>query len=158
MKQHRPEHSGQRAAARPVRGFTLIEVMITVAIVAILAAVALPAYRDYIIRGQLSDARHHMATLSARMEQYYQDNRRYMTTAGGTTCGITMPTATESPQFTITCTGATDQAYVVTAVGSGTTSGFTFTIDQTGTRATTAAPSGWGTNAGCWITRKGGVC
>jgi type IV pilus assembly protein PilE len=155
----RPARRDWRTAQRFVQGFTLIEVMITVAIIAILAAVALPSYRDYITRGRLSDARHQLATLAAQMEQYYQDNRRYMTAAAGTTCGVTMPTATASPYFTITCappSGGTDQTYVVQAQGSGSVTGFTFTINQTGTRVTSAAPTGWAASPACgWIVRKG---
>ena len=63
------------------RAFTLIEVMIVVAIVAILAAVALPSYRDYMLRGQLTDVTNEMSTLRANMERHFQDTRQY-TTAG----------------------------------------------------------------------------
>jgi type IV pilus assembly protein PilE len=145
-----------------MQGFTLIEVMIVVAIIAILSAVALPSYRDYIVRGTLSDGRNQLATVAARMEQWYQDNRFYSNTSAGTTCGVTMPTATESPDFTISCaigSGANaNQSYTLTATGTGPVSGFTYTINNTGTRATSAVPAGWTSNATCWITRKGGVC
>ena len=58
-------------------GFTLIELMIVIAVVAILAAVALPAYGDYLRRGQLPEAFTNLADLRVKMEQYYQDNRSY---------------------------------------------------------------------------------
>ncbi len=72
------------ARHRP-RGFTLIELMITVAIVAILAAIALPSYRDYILRGQVVDATNGLAGMRADMERFFQDNRTYATTGTFTT-------------------------------------------------------------------------
>ena len=59
------------------RGFTLIEVMITVAIVAILSSIALPAYFDYVRRGQLPEAFSNLSDYRVKLEQYYQDNRNY---------------------------------------------------------------------------------
>ncbi|MCH8856823.1 MAG: prepilin-type N-terminal cleavage/methylation domain-containing protein, partial [Proteobacteria bacterium] len=61
----RPAHSAS------AQGFTLIEVMITVAIVAILAAVALPQYRDYVTRSRLADASTGLSTVRAQMERYF---------------------------------------------------------------------------------------
>jgi type IV pilus assembly protein PilE len=144
-----------------VRGFTLIELMITVAIVAILVAVALPSYRDYILRGQLADARNVLSSGAARLEQFYQDNRNYGTAAGG--CGI-VPATGSSRYFTFSCAlngtaPTTDQAFTLTATGTGATAGFTFTIDQLRAQRTTGVPTGWGTAPqGCWITRKGETC
>ena len=68
----------QRAAA----GFTLIELMITVAIVAILASIAMPSYQAYVRRGQLADAFKSLADMRVKMEQYYQDNKFYGTDLG----------------------------------------------------------------------------
>ena len=57
------------------RGFTLIEVMIVVAILGILAAVAYPGYQDYILRSRITEAVNGMETLRTDMERFYQDNR-----------------------------------------------------------------------------------
>ncbi|MGE5649003.1 MAG: type IV pilin protein, partial [Bacillota bacterium] len=59
-------------------GFTLIELMVTVAVVAIIAAVAMPSYRDYVIRGKIPQATNNLSTLRAQLEQYYQDNQTYV--------------------------------------------------------------------------------
>ena len=55
------------------RGFTLIELMITVAIIAILAAVALPAYSTYVTRARITDAVKGLSEMRLKMEQYFQD-------------------------------------------------------------------------------------
>src|SRR6266581_1407504 len=71
---------------RDIKGFTLIEVMIVVAIVAVLAAIALPNYADYIKRGKIIEATSALSDLRTRYEQYFLDNRTY---AGG--CAVIKP-------------------------------------------------------------------
>ncbi|MEN3113150.1 type IV pilin protein [Uliginosibacterium paludis] len=140
------------------RGFTLIELMITVAIIAILASIALPAYSDYVTRSRLVDATNALSTLRAKMEQHYQDNRTYLTVGSYTTpCKASANTTAGS--FTISCTVAAT-SYTLTATGSATTSGFVYTIDQDGTQKTTGLPSGWGSapQTGCWVQRKAQTC
>ncbi|OOG50181.1 pilus assembly protein PilE [Rhodanobacter sp. C01] len=146
---------------KPAAGFTLIELMIVVAIVAILLAIALPSYTDYITRGKLTEAQNNLAAYRVSMEQYYQDNRNY----GGATCGVPAPTSTSLKYFAITCApvggGSTAQAYLATATGDAGTSvaGFTFTIDNSNNQQTTAEPAGWGSGTiNCWVIRKGGSC
>ena len=60
-----------------IRGFTLIELMITVAIVAILASLAYPSYTQYIVRSNRSSAVSFVMNLSSRQEQYNLDARSY---------------------------------------------------------------------------------
>jgi type IV pilus assembly protein PilE len=141
-------------------GFTLIEVMITVAIVAILGVVALPSYRDYITRGHLTDAVNGLATVRADMERHFQDNRSYATVGTFTTpCASTNAATRTFNLFTVSCSGTpTGTTYTLQAVGSGAAAGFTFTVNQADARATTAAPSGWNTSASCWLLRKGATC
>ena len=63
---------------RSATGFTLIEVMITVAIIAILAAVAIPSYTDYITRSKIQEATSSLLAMRTKMEQYFQDQRTYV--------------------------------------------------------------------------------
>jgi type IV pilus assembly protein PilE len=147
-------------ARRRHGGFTLIEVMITVAIVGILAAVALPSYREYIIRGQLTDATNGLSAIRANMERHFQDNRTYATSGTFVTpCAVADVTQRTFGLFVVSCPVApTIAGFTLQAVGSGSVAGFTFTINETDVRATTAALAGWNTCASKWLTRKGQVC
>ena len=140
-------------------GFTLIEVMITVAIIGILSMVALPSYRDYILRGQLTDASNALATVRAQMERHFQDNRSYATVGTFTTpCAAAAATRTFN-LFVVSCSGTpTATAFTLQAVGSGNVNGFTFTITEADVRATTAAPTGWNTCATGWMLKRGQAC
>lgn len=140
------------------RGFTLIEVMIVVVIIGILASIAVPAYQDYVRRGQIQDGTSTLAALRVRMEQFYQDNRTYAGNACSGACGIPCP-ATQF--FTYNCaTANAGQSFVLTANGVGPLAGFSYTIDQDGGRTSNiTAGGGWAaSSATCWIIRKGGQC
>lgn len=138
-------------------GFTLIELMITVAIVAILASIALPAYNDYVTRGRLTEAISNLADMRVKLEQHFQDNRTYV----GACAANTVAPLPTGQHFTFTCPTLTATTFTVQATGRAGTSiaGFTYTIDQANTRRTTATPTGWGTApVECWVVRKGGGC
>jgi type IV pilus assembly protein PilE len=138
-------------------GFTLIEVMITVAIVAILSAVALPAYTDYVRRGKLTEAYSQLLGLRTQAEQYFQDNRTFI--GFDSRCS-----ATPVKYFSYTCPGPTATTYTITATGVAAEGldGFVFTINETNTRATTitgaAATSGYASSATCWVRKKPSQC
>lgn len=136
-------------------GFSLIELMITLAIIGILAAVALPAYDSYVTRGRIPDATSYLAAQRVRMEQYYQDNRTYV---GFPLC--TTADTSSSPHFNFSCDGApTASTFTLQAVGKAAMAGFTFKVDQQNSKSSTVTGvSGWSGNAACWVTNKGGKC
>lgn len=140
----------------PSQGFTLIEVMITVVIIGILAAVALPQYKNYVTRGKIPDATSALAAKQVRLEQFYQDNRTYV---GAADCSS--DTAT-SQFFTFSCSASSASAYTLRAVGKDSMAGFTYTVNQSSTKTSTIvspASSSWiASSASCWITKTGGIC
>jgi len=135
-------------------GFSLVELMVVLAIAAIIAAFALPAYRDHALRSNLPEVSSSLQLGALRLEQYYQDHRSY---SNGTECGITLPS---SERFSFSCSVPKDgQSFVLTATGSGAMAGFAYTIDQQGQTRTTSLPNAWGTAPlECWVMRRGATC
>jgi len=146
-------------------GFTLIELMVTVAIIAILAGIAVPSYTSYIVRGKLTEAHSNLLAMRTKMELYFQDNRSYV---GACAPGTVAPLPPGTPPgtlkyFTISCPPAnlTATTYLVQADGFVGTDleGLTMTIDQANVRRTVSVPAGWTLpGANCWPTKKGGAC
>lgn len=140
------------------KGFTLIELMITVVVIGILASIAVPAYSNYVLRGKLTEAMTELAAMRVKLEQYYQDNRTY---AGACAAGTVAPLPSGTKYFTYSCPTLSASAFTVTAAGvdSQGTGAFVYTIDQSNTKQTTDAPTDWGTMpVNCWITKKGETC
>ncbi|MDB5916230.1 MAG: prepilin-type cleavage/methylation protein [Massilia sp.] len=138
---------------RSNRGFTLIEVMITIAIIGIVSAIALPSYRDYVTRGRLAEAFSSLGGVQPSAEQFWSNTRSFV---NFDTLSNDFPRNTTN--FSYALSGASASAYTVTATGRGTVAGFVYTIDQQGNRATTGVPSGWTANTGCWVDRRSGAC
>ncbi|HSA48160.1 MAG TPA: type IV pilin protein [Candidatus Competibacteraceae bacterium] len=140
-------------------GFTLIELMIVVAIVGILATIAYPAYTDYLIRGRIPDATSALSAKRVQMEQFFQDNRRYDQDANGNANPACAADATTSRFFTFSCNpAATTTTYTLEAVGIGPMVGFGYTITQANARASNITRAGWGSSGNCWTIRKDGSC
>lgn len=139
-------------------GFTLIELMIVVAIIGILSAIALPAYNNYVARGKITEAHSLLADYRIKLEQYYQDNRNYGTAGGN--CGPTLPT---SKYFAFSClAGNPAQTYTATASsqvgqGLGNNAGdYTYTIIESNAKSTTKFKGATVTKS-CWLV-KGTEC
>lgn len=160
-----------------VRGFTLIELMIVVAVIAILATIAVPAYQDYILRGYITQATNALSADRIQMEQFYQDNRTYASNGATylTPCAGGGPndfTTSVLSAFTITCTlnasgnGTANSGYTIVATGGkiGSTTNFAYQITQTGTQTTNSLGGSWTAffpappNNQCWIIKKGQTC
>lgn len=138
------------------QGFSLTELMIALAIAAIIAAVAVPGYRDHMLRAHIPEATSTLSALAMRLEQHYQDNQAYGDTNG---CAITMPT---DEFFTFEC-AANDggQSFLLKASGksAGAMADFVFTLDQNGNAMTTQLPAAWGDAPfDCWINKRSSTC
>lgn len=141
----------------------MIELMIVVVVIAILAAIAIPYFGDYLVRSKVIDATSKLGDVHTDMEKYFMDNRTYLNGAAcGSNAKIVALNADPAAAFLLGC-AATATTYTITASGVAAKgmAGFTYTINEQNIHATTAvsAAKGWsGAPKNCWITRKDGSC
>lgn len=130
------------------RGFTLIELMIVVIVAAILVAIAVPSYRQYVLRSHRTEAKAALLNLAAAQEKFYLQNNTYTEElADAPPDGLGIPATTEHGYYTIAiAAGADETAFAATATATGSQASDThcasFSIDQAGVRTAT--------NADCW--------
>ncbi|QZA77354.1 prepilin-type N-terminal cleavage/methylation domain-containing protein [Deefgea tanakiae] len=134
-------------------GFTLIELMITIAIIGILASIAIPAYGDYVRRAKALEAASSLSTLRLKLEQFYQDNRNY---GASNQCGYNtsqVVSLTSDRFFTISCALAADaQSYTLKATGSLQSSNdHIYTLTDTNVKATTKYKGAAVSGKACWL-------
>jgi type IV pilus assembly protein PilE len=96
--------------------FTLLELMITVAIIAILSVIAIPIYNNYITEARRSDGQTALLDLANRMEQYFTQNNTYAT---ATLANVGAVSPTEGGFYTLTITAADPTSYSLTASPTG---------------------------------------
>lgn len=152
---------------RVEKGFTIIEIMIVVAIVAILGAIAIPGYTDYIRRARITEATSALGTMRLKMEQFFQDNRDYTnacTVPPGANSVANLPAATVN--FTFACPVRTLTTYTITATGNAGSgmAGFVYQLAMVGppvnsvVLSTPTLPAGWTVSANCWVLKRDGSC
>lgn len=132
------------------RGFTLIELVITIAIVAILAAIAIPSYQNYLFRARRADGREMLQRVASAQERFYTNRMRYstdLTTNAGLNLGTT---GSEAGHYNIGIAVAADgQSYTLTATPQGIQASdacANLTVNNVGARGYTGSQS----NGSCW--------
>jgi len=139
-----PHLTGHRPKGSASAGFTLIELMIVVAIVGILLAIALPSYRAYVLRGDRASARAAMLEAQQFMERYYAANNGFTSATLPSRFASVPP---ESPKYSISLGNLAANTFTLTAAPIGTDALCgSLTLTHTGVKGN----GGTGTVADCW--------
>jgi type IV pilus assembly protein PilE len=109
-------------------GFTLIELMVVIAIVGILAAIAYPSYMDSVRKARRADAKAALSNAAQALERYYTENNTYLNAGLGDSAGAIFPDHTPSDQ-------AHSSAYYILSITNQGASTYTLNATPTGTMA-----------------------
>ena len=135
------------------RGFTLIEIMVVVAIVAILAAIAMPSYNRYTFRSRRVDGKNLLLSVANAQERYYATYNRY---GSLTAIGFANPAPSGNGYYNVTVVipaGSSSQSYTATAQPQNTQSTDAcgaLTVNSTGVKTPLPASTASNANGSCW--------
>ena len=133
---------------RYVLGFSLLELMLAISIVAILSSIAYPSYREHVARARRSEAQSAVMAIAQFMEKNYTATGSYiLSTSGGVTTlpFYSIPKDSSNPYYIISLSNVTSSAFTVVATRAGTMNGDycgDFTLDYTGVKSIKNAGSG----------------
>ena len=92
--------TGERGVHTKQSGMTLIELLVVITIIGVLASIALPSYRTYVLRANRSDAKTKLLWAAGALERCYTRNNSYKTDLPG--CSVTLPVTSENGHYQIT--------------------------------------------------------
>ena len=133
-----------------LQGFTLVELMVVVAIIAILATVALPSYNEYVQRGHRSEGQALLNDTAALQERFYAQNFAYVTATADIATKLKGKTSSPTGKYNLTlgAGAATDGGYLLTATQQfNDTNCGNLTLNALGVRGRTGSGK---TVAECW--------
>ena len=102
--------------SKSMKGFTLIELLITIVIIGILAAIAVPSYRNYIVQARRSDAQQELLKLASALENCFSLNNTYNNCLTNTGSNVNILSSSVSPYYTFDGSGIQDNSYSISVI------------------------------------------
>lgn len=109
---------GSKYMSSSSKGFTLIELMIVVAVIGILAAIAYPSYLDHVQRSNRSEAISALVSMASDQERFYTVNNNYASSVTDP-AGLGLSATTSTNLYTVTVNNDADTTYTLTATPNG---------------------------------------